>query len=520
MSGRIPTLAAICVGLAASCLYARPGAAKPRIARQVVQPTTSVALPAGTVGWFGNPATGPLGLSLGGRAALGGNGPNRGAGWGVHGGLPLGPVQLGLGAEHVVEPAPDAAASPALVPNRYTIAASTTLDSWLHLGLALRWISDVPQALSPLNSLDFGLRATPWPWLSLGLYVTDVMGQSLYRYPPEADVISGPVYYGGVAVMDGDGTFSVSLDLRWPNGGALDGVRGMASVRLSGAKSTAQRHLGAALQWFGRTGQLNSSAITVFYRVSGEWFAAEVAPLRQAQDDASHWALSGGALVQHQPKRGLWQAARRHLKSRRNRSAQRASAAHLADIARRQQRGWEAPLVGVAQAHAAAVAKSFLSISRALAEEDATSLCGQFSEYVRLDVTSTVPKLRIGERLPRKAACAALQRPGSNWASYLKELGPSAVHAGAPIVVGRLFAMHGSPYEWIPRKQEQAYALALHKAKAPCTIWRVLPVRASKSGHRVVDVVVQCSSASDFVLRLGGTTDTGYKLMKLLHVTR
>ena len=555
--------------VAATLLAATPVHAAQRLERTLDRPGASAAASPGSAGWLGNPATalGARGLSLGVRLSAGGQARDndRGAGWALHGGLPIGPLQVGFAVEHARDPAPDARPFPTLVPNRLTAGVAGRIDGWLDLGLAARWTRDVPLDIAPLMTLDLGMRATPWPWLSVGVHVSDLLGSSLYRYPARPPgggdagaaplsggvdsagnpVLAGPLVRTAVALHGFSNRLFVALDLRWPNGEAIDGVRTTASWRFAparrigvtaawsdlvqvGAVTAQDRRVSVFLQlgahspgrqasesWVGmERGVGMASAVEVDVAAGVDSAVGADSSSNGAVVGGGSWRAAGGVVVRHAPTAGVWSALARRFRRRGSATA----SPHLLDIAARQQRGWQGPLVGPEQAAAAAVARSFLRISSAFAAEDPVAVCASLAPVVRLDVRSADPAVLQQTSLAKAAACAQLRTPAAPWGQYLHELGPAAVHAEAGRYVGGLFAMHGSPYEWIPPKQEAAYREAMRRRPhaSACHTWRVLPVRRAVDGERVVDVVVRCTQQRDFVMQLTGNTRDGYKLQKLL----
>ena len=385
--------------LMVTLLTVTPLDAAQRLERTLERPGASAASSPGSAGWLGNPATalGARGLSLGGRLSAGGQARDndRGAGWALHGGLPIGPLQVGFAAEHTRDPAPDARPFPALVPNRLTAGAAGRIDGWLDLGLAARWTRDVPLHMAPLMTLDLGMRATPWAWLSVGVHVSDLLGSSLYRYPARVlgggdtgglalpggvdsagnPVLAGPLVRTAVAVHGFSNRLFVALDLRWPNGEAIDGVRTTASWRFAPA-----RRIGVTAAWSDlvQVGAITAQdrRVSVFLQLGGG-AAGDGArgPGRQAADvgvevdgavgfdspvgvdSTSHgavagddsWRAAGGFVVRHAPAQGVWSALARRFRLRGSRTV----SPRLLDIAARQARGWQGPLVGAEQAAAA-----------------------------------------------------------------------------------------------------------------------------------------------------------------------
>ncbi len=504
----------VCVVTAVSQL----STATERLHRPVWVPGASVALSRDVGGWLGSPATtlATRGASLGLRGALGGasRDDERGAGWALTGALPLGPIQLGVAMVHGVDPAPLAEPTPALAPSQWVLGLAGRLDGWFDLGAALHVQQDLTSDLGALTTLDLGVRAAPWRWLSVGVHVRDLLGGTLFRYPPSAAVIAGPLVQVGAALHLFDRQVQLAVDLRWPNAGDVD----MASLQASWRRPSGSV-VGVQLRWGlvdAVGGGLRDTRAVAFVRLPARGLWGDAA-LRLDRTTGNHAGADVGVAWTHAPPRGFWaDLGRRWRRRRRVQAARRTSAGHLTHIARRQARGWEGPLAGAEQRAAAAVARAYLRIAAAFAQEDTAALCAAFAPQVRLDVTSANPAVQGTLATSRALACAALRQPGSLWARYLRELGPAAVHADAPTYVGRLFAMHGSPYEWVPRAQERAYRLAMRKASRRCHTWRVLPVRRVAEGRRVVDVVVLCEGVRDFVMQLEGSTGAGYRLRKLL----
>ena len=540
-----------CVVYASVCLEAHAHAqAAERLERRLFRPGSSAAGSPGSAGWLGNPATaiGVRAVSLGWLGTLGGaaRDRDRGAGWALHGGVPLGPLQLGFALEHLVDPAPLADASPGLVPNRLTLGGAVRADGWLDVGLALRWTTDVLRTVSPLMTLDLGMRVAPFSWLTLGVHVSDLLGGTLYRYPSPANTdagvgiavpgasafaLAGPQVTTALMVRLLDARLRLRMDMRWPNGQDIDSLRASGSWQLLNghhigllvesrslhAADAPSKRLVSESDWrFGvyfRTGSRPTTAQRRGTTRSPHRLRMNLAVGAAGADDTAGWA-AGGVTWLHVGPRTPWSALARRIGRRRRQQAP----THLLDLAARQQRGWQSPLVGEEQAAAAAVARSYLAVSRALAKEDSAGICASFAAQVRLDVDAHAPDLSVHQSTTKAVACAQLQQPTSPWSRYRHALGPAPVHADAPRYVGGLFAMHGSPYEWIPLKQEAAYRLAMKRrtAATQCHTWRVLPVKTLKRGRRVVDVVVLCDDQRDFIMQFVGDTQHGYLLQHLL----
>ncbi|HAN30178.1 MAG TPA: hypothetical protein DCQ06_01140 [Myxococcales bacterium] len=193
-------------------------------------------------------------------------------------------------------------------------------------------------------------------------------------------------------------------------------------------------------------------------------------------------------------------------------------AGQLLALAKRQRRGWEIPLTHQELADAAGIAKAYLAMSNAMAAGKAKALCAMLASEVELNVEIVDPPLSVQTRLAKSKACHQLLNRTGPWWRYLYDIGPAFLHREASYLLGKLFAMHGSPYEWVPASQEQAYAdlLQSQKSRLRCHTWRVLPARGYIGERRQVEVVVLCDGLADYVVGLQGDAQHGFELNKLL----
>lgn len=519
-------------------------AANPRLDRGVYAAASPVAMPLHSLAITTNPAALAHQSRLEARfiSVFGGarHAVERGAGWGLMVGLPLGRLGLGGAVEHIGDPAPAVPAVPSGGEiTRVSAGGGFTIDGWLHLGGALRLHTAQAAPVGLLTTLDVGLQLTPWRWLSVGATVSDFAGQTTYILHPSIAAVVGPQYRTGWAVHLFERRISWSMELGWPNASPLTDVASTIQVKLSDRYTVAAeyrqiRHNAAV------TGETDGSDVRVgvLLRVRSGSVCAAVGALRDVPERFSPTpGLMIGAAVGTELQPPLLARALSVL----GLSADQAAVVHpaespriqprpadgplgtkeLTDEARRQALGWAPRLVGKAHREARAIALGVLAFSAAMAREDRDAVCKQLADTtLRFDIETTAPAMLVHANMSRAQACEALRT--GELGRYVHDFGPSHPHADMATLLARLFALHGSAFMHLPAVQIRAYGK--HVAEQPatppmtCTTYRAArlprPTGAPQT-MRHYAVEVGCAGVAQFGLQLQGNRKTGFFVTKM-----
>ena len=462
----------------------------------------SVSRPMGAAGWLRSPATAwsGEGLSLAAVGSLSSRPAALGEGLGLATGLRWRGVVAGFGVERWARALPGQPTAGWFSSSRLTAGLGVELDGWIRLAAVWRRLQLLPAPLDRIDSVDVAVQAQLWSWLTVALHVNDFFGDTLYRFAPDLGVSAGPVYRAGVSVHPPTNQWRASVDLSWFNGRRVQSVEGIFAWR---------DRLGVHGRW--TVDGAMETRIALFAR----W------PIGSARLFGSIWGDAGspsglGGDVRLSVSSPSWRELGRRWRAR-SRSARGDTAALLA-LAQRQRRGWELPLDGDAAKDAAAVAKAVWQLNAVLAASNGAELCKKLGSKVTLDVEVGDPKLVYRGRASRRAVCRQLSQKSGPWWRYLYEVGPAFIHAEIPSLLGALFAIHGSAYEWIPAEQERAYRASVRRRGLPkrCHSWRVLPVSGYVGERREVEVVILCDDLRDYVIGLSGDSERGFRLSRLL----
>lgn len=542
LQSRVPVNVAVSFVVALG--FVLPGAAHatwPRMDQGTYVVGTAVALPQQSRSLLNNPAglasqtefEGRVQLALGGSNGL----AARGAGWSVLAGVPFGPFGLGLAIEHVRDPAPGAPFGPGIAQlSRVSGGGGITFDRWLHVGGALRLLTAQADPVGTLLTTDVGILLTPWPWLTFGARVSDLVGVTSFLLPDTVGGVTGPQYTWGWALRYED-QFKWSVDLGWPSVAPITEFATTLSARIGDDYEVAAEYRHTIHNEVVTGHSIGSDArIAVVLRWTSGWYGGEAGVLRDMPegDPRANGAVLG-ANVRGGLKVSLWDRgmqalgvgragilAKRAAAPRAKAPEKQLSTAEIQDIGRRTSLGWQAPLKGKYRREARKVAAAVSAFSALMASENTAEICSTLAAgRLRFDIATLEPPLNIHTTLEKQAACVSFA--SGELARYVKEFGPSHPHADIATIIPALFAVHSSPYLHLPRVQLQAYGDAIagqkgRSARLACKTYRAarLPAdAATPAKQRRYEVTITCARVVDYHVEVMGNRTLGFKVRKL-----
>jgi len=485
----------------------------------------SLAWPHGTLALIGNPAglasmeAYELNLRFSeGGVAVGGD---RGAGWGIFAGAPLGPLALSVGVEHAADPPPAVKSFPAFTDlSRLSVGAGARFGGWLDVGLAWRTHFGQADSVGGLATLDLGMQISPWSWLALGWRVSDLLGATTFALPSDQEAILGPHYSWGWVIKLLDDSLLWTTDLQGPGGESLATIRGSLQYRR-------KTGWGGGLDWVlhgrDRGSASGDTRIGVILRYEAQaWGGA----LDLHRDDDPHGVpvvragVTGWA--RYKPKHDAWWHVVKEVTGR----APGRRKAGIKDHLRNRRVGWKGKLKGGSKRRAAALARAVLSWSGAMVTENVEALCAALAPgQVRFDIETRDPPLVIHRSFGREEACLSLVK--GELQSFVHEFGPAFLHAEVAVLLPELFRIHGGPYFRLPPSQTDAYIRRLAEArkkqkKLKCMVYRANPLTILRPAAgrkepvvRVYEVEMECLGVRNYVIQFAGSLANGFRIRKV-----
>lgn len=177
-----------------------------------------------------------------------------------------------------------------------------------------------------------------------------------------------------------------------------------------------------------------------------------------------------------------------------------------------------APVLPPADAKVAIeVAKFFRTWSKQVMTGNVDSLCGSLDEQVLFDISSSQPKFKLKATMTAPEACESLRT--GELAGYLREFGPTELHAEVEYVLPTLFAMHGKPFLKLDEATQRKYADEVNRTRAAenkkllaCTSYAATPM-----GDENFVITMGCQGVQAFRLIVKRPAEGSFKLMRLIH---
>lgn len=457
-----------------------------------------------------------LATGLGGVPVAG----DRGAGYGVLAGLPLGPLTLAAAVEHLEDAAPGVKAQTGLLEiSRISAGLGSRLGGWLDVGVAWRGQFGQATTVGDVGTLDLGLQLNPWKWLAVGLRVSDLLGATTLTLPPDSGAVLGPHSGWGWALKLLDERFIWAMGFEWPGSGSLATMDGNLQYR-------SRDGWGGGVEWrlygTGGTGG-GDSRVGVFVRRQWRYWGLG-AGLHRDDDPFGEPVVRAGLAMwlrfepQLSPWRHLVRAVSGRKRSSGGRGLQRQLSAHRV--------GWTGPLSGGPARRAAAVARALMVWSKAMEDENVEGLCGALAPgEVRFDIETHGPELVVHQSFGREEACLSLA--GGELKSFVHEFGPDFMHAEVASLLPALFRIHGSAYFRLSEAQDIAYVDHLARVRRGqsalrCTVYKANPMTiirppagSGRSVTRVYEIELQCDGLRHYLLQFEGGGKAEYRLRKL-----
>ena len=162
------------------------------------------------------------------------------------------------------------------------------------------------------------------------------------------------------------------------------------------------------------------------------------------------------------------------------------------------------------------VAKFFRIWSKHVATGNTDALCGEVDEQVLIDISTSQPKMRIKQAMSAAEACESLKT--GDLAGYLREFGPTEVHAEVEYLLPTLFVMHGAPFLKLDEATQSRYADQVNKSRTAenkkplaCTVYGAAPM-----GEENFVVQMGCDGVQAFRLILRRQAEGVFKVMRFI----
>ena len=163
------------------------------------------------------------------------------------------------------------------------------------------------------------------------------------------------------------------------------------------------------------------------------------------------------------------------------------------------------------------VAKFFRTWSKQVMTSNVDALCGSLDDQVLVDISASQPKLKIKATMTVTEACESLR--SGDLAGYLREFGPSEIHAEVEYVMPTLFAMHGAPFLKLDEATQRKYAdevnrsrTAENKKPLACTSYS-----AAAMGDENFVITLGCQGVQSFRLIVRHPAEGVFKVMRFIH---
>ena len=162
------------------------------------------------------------------------------------------------------------------------------------------------------------------------------------------------------------------------------------------------------------------------------------------------------------------------------------------------------------------IARAFLQWSAAWTKGDADKICASFEDTVVINLSSSQPKIKLKAELTAADACASLK--DGDLAAYMRELGPSEVHAEMSTLLPTLFGFHGGAYMSLDPEVQKSYAERVVKSregKKPlqCTMYNVAP-----KDENSFQVALTCQGINAFKVIYSKGADGSWKVKQFLSI--